>query len=148
VTTPNELYAMTPESTNNGVHILQGYSYDHVPELGENVNGQLYHIETDRIEIRFLKDWSLDGRRIWRLATVWFDNKPVMIIQNAGREGDDHAARFVTDANGLKEMCVHVKELFAQNAPEELIETVNPDGDIDGLTEFYGNRLDGYFEKY
>lgn len=145
MTTPNELYAMTPEETTNDVSRLVGCYYNHIPEIDEYA--EFYHIETPRIEIKYLKDWCYDGRRVWQLATVWFWNKPVMIIQNAGREGDDHRVRFITDPEQYKLMIEYIIALM--EIPEPKLEDVyKPDEDIDGLTEFYGQSLDGYFERY
>lgn len=145
MTTPNELYAMTPEEISNDVGRLIGCYYNHIPEIDEY--GNLYHIKTPRIEIKYLKDWCYDGRRVWRLATVWFWDKPVMIIQNAGREGDDHHARFITDPKQYKEMIQYIIALMEIPEPE-LEDVYKPDEDIEGLTEFYDQSLDGYFERY
>jgi hypothetical protein len=143
--TPNELYAMKPQETTNNLWRLVGCYYNHIPEVSEAE--YLSHIESERIEIRMIKEWHYDIRRIWRLATVWFDGKPIMVIQNAGREGDDHAARFITDKEGFLAMCSHVRELLANQSNEELA-ALDPEAEVEGLTEFGGRSLGGYFEQY
>ncbi len=141
--TPNELYAMEPERVERDISHLTGFYYNHIPEVGESVP---YGTTSDRIEIRFLKDWCFDGRRVWQLATVWFEGKPVMVTQNAGREGDDHSERFVTDADGLMAMCSHIKQLIQIEGGRPTV--VGADEQVAGLTEFYGNKLEGHFERY
>lgn len=93
--TPNELYNLKPIRSDFDVAILFGCYYNHMPEIEH-----LYTLpvpDNTRVEIRYYKDHSYDGRRIWRLASVWLDGYPFMIIRNAGREGDDFADRFITN---------------------------------------------------
>jgi len=145
MTTPNDLYAMTPEIVTKDLTHLEGCYYNHVEEIGTQL--MLHNVENDRVEVRFLKDYCFDGRRVWQLATVWFDEKPVMITQNAGREGDDYAKRFITDAVAFVEMCQYIKSLLKVE-PLVSVDPVDPDEDVEGLTKFYGNELGGIFERY
>lgn len=139
----NDLYAMTPESINKDVGELKGFYYDHLPEIEEN----LWDInnKNELVEIKVLKDFDFDGRRCWTLRTVWFNNKPVMVIQNAGREGDDHRERFVTNKKKLNEMVCYLKSL---QDVADYCEEVDADVKYKCLTSFYGNDLDGKFERY
>jgi hypothetical protein len=72
-----------------------------------------------------------------------------MIIRNAGREGDDHVSRFVTDRARYIEMVAHILSL--QKVKEDDIndeDFVDPDEEVTNLLEFYGNSLFGWFERY
>jgi len=149
--TPNELYKRVPEkivlaiepaSEFFGGGYLEGFYYNHVPEI----DGQSKYNPSDRIKCYIYKDFDFDGRRFWRLAAIWFDDKPIMIVQNAGREGDDHSERFITNWEGYCEMVQHIMSL---RIPDEFEQEnlVDPDTDIEGLTSFYGNELDGYFTR-
>ncbi len=51
-----------------------------------------------RLQIRKLVDEYVDGYRICMMHTIWFDGEPVLIVQDAGRSGQDHRQRWVTDA--------------------------------------------------
>jgi hypothetical protein len=145
MTTPNDIYALQPES-HAALNILTGCYYDFIPETGLQ-SWDLHDMASPRVDIRVLKEFYFDHRRFWRLATVWFDGKPVMIIQNAGREGDDHAERFITDADVYMEMIAHLKSITpAKMESEDKI--VAPDQVNEKLTFFYGNALDGYFERF
>lgn len=145
---PSELYAMEPESEAKGIEGIKGCSYNHVPECFGDFDSLMYSEGfCERITQKEIKYFNFDGRRYWRLATVWFDGKPVMVTQNAGREGDDHARRFITDAEAYKDMVQYIDhECVKQNLVN--IESHDPDADIDGLETFYGNTLRGYFERY
>jgi hypothetical protein len=139
--TPNDLYARAPaDVVVDDLDALKGFYYDHLPEvdamaahLAPIVAGPL----KGRFELRFYRRHNYDGRRVWWLYALWFDGKPVMILQNAGREGDDHYRRIVTDASRLG---LAVSLLRAHLAMPE-IEVVDPTKDVDGLCEFYGDRL-------
>jgi hypothetical protein len=138
---------MTPESSTNDVSLLVGCYYNHIEEVQE-AHMLPYPALSDRVEIRIIKQFDFDGRRFWRLATVWLDGYPVMIIQNAGREGDDHSARFITDALRFREMCAHIAALMVHHVTALSEDTVDLNQEIEQLTSFYGNELNGPFERY
>lgn len=141
----NDLYKMNPESVEKCLGCLKGFYYDHLPEI----EGDLWGLEqlNEKVEIKVLKDFDFDGRRIWRLATIWFDGNPIMITQNAGREGDDHRERFITDSAQFKNMVKYIESLvYGENSDEVCL--TDPDKKIECLTKFYGNELFGVFEKY
>ena len=141
---PSELYAMTPESESKGIKGIKGYCYDHAPECFGDFSGLMYEDGfCERVTIKYVKHFDFDHRRYWRLATVWFDDKPVMVIQNAGREGDDHAKRFITDAGLFGQMVQYIDaQCAAEN--EVVVEQLDADLDIDGLDSFYGNSLSDF----
>jgi hypothetical protein len=144
--TPLELYVRHPETTDNNIGILRGYSYNHIPEMDDGISLP-WKDPNCRIEIRYYSDQCPDGRRIWRLASVWFldsNNEwlPFMIVQNAGREGDDYSDRFITAPDTYD---LAIKYLASLVEPDEAQETdiVDPAQDIETLDNFYGARLDG-----
>jgi len=154
--TPNELYYnRVPENSHYDLDYLIGFYYNHIPEIDEIDGISDANEKEQRVLIKEYKNFDFDGRRIWRLASVWFDDnnlanfghKPVMIIQNAGREGDDSTGRFITDEQLYKEMIMHIRTLV-KGRPYETSDVVDPDVDINNLTSFYGNDLDGHFERY
>lgn len=145
--TPNELYNRIPEDSYYGCNYLIGCYNSHVPEL-EAFEWDLDQDKAqkdERIMIKVYKHFDFDHRRFWRLSSVWFDGAPVMVLQNAGREGDDCSQRFVTDEERYRRMVAY---LFTLIKHDDSIATVDPDKDIKDLTSFYGNELDGHFERY
>lgn len=141
--TPNELYQRTPERVDNDLSVLFGFYFNHMPEVGGDEGWRLIEgqIESKRIEVRYYKDHNYDGRRIWRLASVWLDSKPFMIIQNAGREGDDHSARFITDTERYVEAVVYIKSILPPRFGE-ISDVVKIDAEIPNLTSFYSSDLE------
>lgn len=148
--TPNDLYAMTPESIERGIDTLAGCYYNHLDGSGlDQCALTQITADTSRVQVRSLKCFCFDGRRIWSLATVWFDEKPIMVIQNAGREGDDHSRRFITDFPGFCSMCAYLQSLVPVRDQAGGRDVVAPDQDMgDELIEFYSNRLGDRFERY
>lgn len=159
--TPNDLYAQEPEQIvkvfdgtvyYGNPHSLWGCYYNHVPEVAEEYHHGKW-AESDKIEMQVYKYFDFDGRRWWRLASVWYsdggDFVPVMIIRNAGREGDDFRDRFITNPEAYSKMVNHIFSLRV--VEEEKInpkDVVDPDAEIKGLLDFYGNSLYGWFERY
>ena len=145
--TPRQIYEMPAERADKELSCLVGCYYNHIPEVGDHWGDWLWGFKQDRVEIKYIKDFYYDGRRIWRLATVWFDGNPIMIIQNAGREGDDHRAKFVTDLDGYIKMVGYIASLLP-NEYRESVKTVSIEDDLPELTEFYGQRLDDPFHRH
>ena len=145
---PSELYAREPEKIINLIEpdcdysYISGCYYNHIPEIADD-----RFRPSTRIKVRIYKDFNFDGRRFWRIASIWIDDIAVMIVRNAGREGDDFYDRFITNQEAYGEMVSHLSEL---RIPDEhdLKELVDKDADIPNLTDFYGNDLDGHFERY
>jgi len=61
--------------------------------------------KTQRMETRTIVDHDYDGRRGWTLQTVWFDGKPVMVVNSSGRDGDEYHDRWITDAGAVWGAC-------------------------------------------
>jgi len=146
MTTCNFLYAYPSESETTKLDVLRGCYFDHIKECELYENSQLTKVVQERVRIKFLKDHNFDFRRIWRLATVWFDDKPVMVIQNAGREGDDHRTRFITDVSRFNDMCDYIKALCVTKC-SVYTDVVDADSDIENLTYFYGYDLSEITER-
>lgn len=138
---PSELYALEPKETWTDISVLVGCYYNHVPELGDF--WQYLRLENNkRVLLKVYGHIVHDTRRFWLLAGVFFDEKPVMIIQNAGREGDDHHRRFVTHPETYFEMVKYLATI-ADPTPNEFLggDIVTLDQDIPKLEEFYGESL-------
>lgn len=142
--TANEVYAMDHESKTNELGDLKGFYYDHLPEIEESLWGVK---DNCKVEIKTIKDFDFDGRRCWTLRTIWFESSPVMIIQNAGREGDDHRERFITNHELYKNMIKYIKSLINQeDFSSDCV--INDSEDRDDLISFYGKNLNDQFERY
>ena len=144
---PKELYAREPESCSHELGILHGFYYNHVPELEHDVLPA--EDPNKRVVLRYYKNFNFDHRRFWALAAVCFDGMPFMIIQNAGREGDDWAKRFITDEGTYGDAVRYLKTiaLVPEHHMDQAKDVVDPDIDNGALTAFYGNSLDGHFEQ-
>jgi hypothetical protein len=137
--TPNEIYKLD-DGEEEDKSILCGIHYNHIPEAGLDRDDHEIFDRADWITIKIHGYHEYDYRRYWRLASVWFMNKPVMIIQNAGREGDDHSARFITDVPLFWQMIAYLQSLKVFN--HELIkDAIDPDKDNPNLTSFYDLSL-------
>lgn len=138
---PSELYARTPEDTWKDLTVLMGCYYKHLPEL-EEVWSRLDLSKNEKVELRVYRHVDYDVRRFWLLAGVYFDGHPVMVIQNAGREGDDYHGRFITDGGRYFSMLKYLSTLCRfQEGDQQTIELVSPDDDVKDLETFYGDSL-------
>lgn len=130
--TPRELFAAKPKYIRRFIDDLQSFC----PEIDLS---RIHQEDSDQIEIRTLEYHNVDGTRIWKLATVWFQGKPVGIFQKAGRSGRDHQARFIVD---LPLYCELIAYLFSLYSFEDIDDwdVIPMDEDNPDLTEFYGSR--------
>ena len=144
--TPNELYARTPVTVVvDDLFALKGCYYDHLPEIDVQNHALAPVVEgpmKGRFELRYYRRHCYDGRRIWHLYSLWIDKHPVMILQNAGREGDDHFRRIVTDPARLT-AAISTIRTFLGVADVPLEELADPASDVPGLDTFYNDSLCG-----
>lgn len=137
---PSELYGREVKKTWKDLWVLKGFYYSHVPEL-DDIWSMLDFKKNEKAEIRAFGYADYDGRRFWLLAGVYFDGHPVMIIRNAGREGDDHHSRFITDPARYWELLKYLATLANPPIEETKICVVDPEKDIPDLDNFYGDDL-------
>lgn len=111
------------------------YTQDYIdPEFVKN---------QDRITIHVLKDFDFNGRYIWRLFYVAFDDVPFMFCSNAGREGDDYWDNAIFDESTYLKMHQYV---FGSLKPHiRKGHVVNVDDNAKNFIDFYGNNL---FEEF
>ena len=128
----------------SNLSILKGCYYDFVPEVDVDWIGGL---DNQKIEIKTIKHFDFDYRRFWALNTVWFEESPVMVIQNAGREGDDHSERFITSETLYKSMVDYLNSLINKKDCQ-LHDLIDENEERNDLIEFYGNELFGHFERH
>jgi hypothetical protein len=158
--TPNQLYASKSIEPDNGseyfLEWLVGSQYTHVPEVtdqGYCGPHRLPPFDPDgRVETRVHAELYFDSRRSNILRSVWFDELPVMVCINAGREGDDYSRRWVTDAAVYDRMCIYLRSILIGDAVE-IDQAVYVDGDTEqpNMTDFYGHSLAshiGEFRRY
>lgn len=137
-----ELYDMRNKSESTCLGLLKGIYYDHLKELSDRHEIHSYYGLEERnkkVDIRYYVDHCFKGSRVWVLASVWYDNQPVMVIQNAGRDGDDHSKRFITDKKRFEEMLRYVASII--NIDTSSVEEVYVDVDLPELTCFYGHDM-------
>lgn len=144
-----DLYNMDVESSTKSLSPLTGSYYNFVPEINTD-DTWLGGLENDKVVIKTVKCFYYDHRRLWLLQTVWYDNKPVMIIQNAGREGDDHTERFITDISTYKNMIEYINSLIVHNDnyTTSMNDYIDDHENIESLTNFYGQSLFGEFKEH
>ncbi len=138
-TTCRALYDAEPQEILTGnlvFHELTGCYFSHAPELSQTSHLD-EHTPNERVSVRVVHRTTFDHRRYWQLATVWLDESPFMVIQNAGREGDDHYARFITDLDTYGEAVRYLLSL----APVAPADVVDPDEPRDDLDRFYGDSI-------
>ena len=149
----NDLLALPIESTHNDITWLADSYYIHYHILPFK---HCYEIETyefytskfideefvskqNRIKIKVLKDFNFDGRRIWRLFYVEFDNVPVMFCRNAGREGDDSFDNVIINTKIYKQMHNYIFGNMKIHFRKDKI--VESNSNANSFIDFYGHNL-------
>lgn len=143
ITTIKKLLELKVERVEHSLCNLVGIYYNHIPEVygfEENNNYNNYSIKAKGIEIQYLKDHNSDSRRVWQLGIVYMNDNPIMVIQNAGREGDDHDERFIIDIDLYSEMIKKIQSIMPPNPIMEASrkELFLLDEEIPTLVSFYG----------
>lgn len=142
VFTPAELYALKPTRVDYDSHHTISV------HLGTDL-GDYWGINTDevgktkRFETRTLVDHNYDGRRGWTLQTVWFDGKPVMVINSSGRDGDEYHDRWITDDQAFGDLVRFLRSFIPEEQRQGFASASTV---IPAMTEFYGHTIHDYYE--
>jgi hypothetical protein len=140
VFSPAELYAFKPVRVEYDVNTIVRI---HVPEIDTYGLDHEAVEATKRIEYRELAYHSPDSYRTWELGSIWLDGKPIMVVNNSGRGGDEYSERWITDAALYSEMIVFLRQFIAHS---EVTGFVKADTKIPAMTEFYGNTIHDYYD--
>lgn len=143
--TIRELLKLPPLKETYDIRVLKGFYYNHLEELDDDLplSDAYYDISKNiSIKISYIDVKQYDIRRLWSLAVVYFNLIPVMVIQNAGREGDDYAKRFIIDENkeSYKNMLKYINSLKKVDNSESINDSYSIDEDLGTqLTSFYND---------
>lgn len=135
---PIEIYNKKEELILNDINLLKGYNkgcnYDHIPEV--SIGGPT---ESCRVQIKVLKH-SI-GRMI---ASVWFDDKPVMVVRNDKREDNYFSDRYITNKELYKKFIEYINSMSMQKNfigemkfVGEIEDVVDQEDDIEELNSFF-----------
>lgn len=140
VFSPNDLYNFKSDKVDyNNYHTITV----HVPEIDRwSIDGDAVE-EAKRMETRYLVDRCPDGRRTWTLGSVWFDGKPVMVVNSSGRDGDEYHERWITDSEQYGQMVSWLHSLANHG---EVTGYVKADSIIPAMTEFYGSTIHDFYD--
>jgi hypothetical protein len=149
VFTPAELYALKPALRRHDGEPLVDFGGWHTVTVHlQEVD--YYDLDTDKIEatrrfeVRTLVDHDYDGRRTWTLETVWFDSKPVMVVNSSGRDGDEYHERWITDGAAFGDLIVFLNSF--RKTDEQSGDFVKASDVIPAMTEFYNHTIHDYYD--
>jgi len=135
-----DLYNMKPSRVFYDLYHFVG---THLPEIDGYALDHDSAEQTKRIELRQIAYDCPDGRRTWELDTVWFDGKPVMVVNSSGRDGDEYSERFISDGDTFSRMVQFLREFVEA---ETVTGYVKADAIIPAMTEFYGRTIHDFYD--
>lgn len=114
-----------------------------IPDVNNRISDVLEELEKEgRLKVKCLVDVYIDYRRYAAMHTVWFDELPVFVVQNAGREGNDHFNRWVTDLPRYVQLLNYLQSKIPL---EGYSEAVDPEKEVfpEEIFYFYGTDFSG-----
>lgn len=112
---------------------------DHlVPDYDQEIAADID--EDGRMAIKTVIIENIDYERYAMMCTVWFDNRPVLIVQEAGRSGRDYFNRWVVDLSTYSEMLVYLTKKFTTTPEAGIQDYLELDADVypETFFNFYG----------
>lgn len=102
-------------------HIMGEKWFPDVGDLQYSIDYEkLQEIDADaRLLFKELAYEQYEGSRFAALYTIWFDNKPFMYIQEAGRSGRDHFVRGIVDAATYQDATNYLRSKIATLVPDD-----------------------------
>lgn len=141
---PSEIYDRIPENETYNLYDVKECFTDLYSKKISDVDERELN---KKILVKTVKYRSYDGRRIWQMLSVWFENKPFMISMKAGREGRDASRLIITDKQLHTDASSYLVDLMLNLEKEDIKET-NPDEDCDDLKYFYGHSVEAMLNFY
>lgn len=118
------------------------------PELSDLENTLTYStlstiVAEQKLQVNQIFYACEDGERTVEMYSVYYHGNPIMIVQQAGRGGEDFFRRFVTDATGYREMMDYLRHAFNKTTSD----CFSPDSPfyIDDLLTIYGKDVSSQF---
>lgn len=112
-------------------------------------NLNFFDMQHEQKPVRLVKkthvSYCFDGERVWMLSSMWLDGKPFMLIQNAGRGGDDHQERFITNSELYDAAVVYLQSLV-KSEPSYKHELYQEDYNDEEVTSFYGHHMEEFHD--
>jgi len=126
------LYSLPTSSVGLSEELLRSDWFYELPSLSRGLNDSvLEQLKNEaRFDVRCILYRRHDDRRYISMYSFWFDGKPVMLTQNAGREGDDFKRRLVTDAALFKDLCHYLHSRLAFDIEVAESDLVDPEKHI------------------
>jgi hypothetical protein len=138
VFSPAELYALRPEP----LDILwqdEDVIRTHIDELDSDELDFEGMRETGRFEYRPLAHSPNWG---WQLGTVWFDGRPVMVVNSSG-DDRENKERWVTDAEAFGALVIFLRGFVKDHGVTGF---VDKDMIVPSMTEFFGSTIHDYYD--
>lgn len=132
-----QIYALPAIETTTSLAQLDYLETNHLPEITESIS-KVSHLN-EKVVIHTVKEHAYDWDHSWCLYTVWFENVPVMILQEAGK-ANNHEERFITNQSKFIEMIMYIRGLLQTSESFE-DNSYDEEEEIPELTKFYGFRL-------
>jgi hypothetical protein len=162
--TPKELYDLPLDkvvvSKSIAELLLSGHSHGHLDALDVSDDfdfstfvyrdNEMVNLPDDpHVEVRIIEHCREDYKRYWRTATVWMNSSPVMVVQNAGRYGDDWKRKWVTDKELYFKLCLYLRSCVLLLCIPKINPHLagvddwiaDPHEPVAQLDEYYGHRL-------
>ena len=98
----------------------------------------IYNNNIDRLQVYNLYSDCLDGRRGLWIYSVYFDNEPIALWYEAGREGDDFNEGFIINEKLFSDAIEYLKTFINK---EEYIKETNINDYLQKLDTIYGYDL-------
>lgn len=139
----------TPVDLKEDFFTLKGNWVPEIDELVPDYDREIAEAiaEDGRMAIKTVVFDNIDGDRYAMLCTVWFDSKPTLIVQEAGRSGRDYFNRWVVDLMTYNEMLSYLVTKLTNSREAKFADFVDLDTDVypEMFLSFYGKNYASNF---
>jgi hypothetical protein len=133
-----DIYAIVGKPVKLTDWVLRDEWFPEIDSTMTHIDESLEQLEEDkRLVLKELLNKNYDGERIAVMYSIWFDGRPVAVVQNAGRSGRDHAARWVTDTDAYAALLAY---LLTFSRPNDTRDITDPNVELyeEEICHFYG----------
>lgn len=107
---------------------LIGCYYNHISEIVESSwDNEIFPliIKERGLVVKTIVSFLYDPRRTWEMSFVYYKDIPFMLIQNAGREGDDHSMRYIFNKEWYLQCIRDLKEPVIEEYETKFVDDIH-----------------------
>lgn len=141
-----DILRLPVEHETSNLRYVGKFLRDYGISLAELTNDETDVSNEGRYVAKIHRTHLINETEAWQIASIWFDNVPVMIVQAAGENLSDEVQHFIINRDIMVEFLNYVYSLQTKGMARKL-KTFDLNSSHENLGHFYGHSIRGEVQR-